>query len=279
MTHVMAVRRRLRHESPRMRTTTATVSLLPREKGAWGQALLPVATALVLARGSGAALAWGVAAVASFFSHEPVLVILGGRGDRTRREAARRALVWTAVCGVLGLSSLGAGLAVAPTNSRLWLALPLILSLASLVVLSAGRERTTPGEVLAASAVSSWIVPMTTAASLPTYSALRVWIAYVAAFTAATFSVRGVLDAFKHGGRSILRTVARFVSSSLLVAASLAWLAGQWPGWMVVALAPTLVLSLALSVWQLHPRQLRTVGWSLMATTAFLAIVVTAAAW
>ncbi len=261
-----------------MRTTTSTVSLLPREKGAWGQALLPVVTALVLARGNRAAVAWGVTAIAAFFAHEPVLVILGGRGDRTRREAARRALVWTAVCGVLGLSALGAGLAVAAANSRLWLALPVVLSLASLVVLAAGRERTTPGEVLAASAVSSWIVPMTTAASLSAHTALRVWFAYVAAFAAATLSVRGVLDAFQHGGRSILRTGARFVSSSLLVAASLAWLAGQWPGWIVVAIAPTLLLSLALSVWQLHPRHLRTVGWSLMATTTFLAVVITAAA-
>lgn len=278
MTRIMAPGRWRQHET--VVTTgarTANTSLLPREKGAWGQVLFPIATGLAIAHGHPAALGFAVAAVAAFFAHEPVLVLLGGRGDRTRRAVSRRALAWVGVCGGAGTLALAGGVALAPATARIWLAAPIALSLASLAVLAAGRERTTAGELLAAAAVSSWMVPMATAASFPPAQGIRAWIAYVAAFTGATIAVRGVLEAFKNHGQSRLRGAASLLSPALLIAATGAWLAGGWSVWFPIAIAPTLVLSLAVSVRPIHPRHLRTVGWTLIAATAVLAIVVTAA--
>ena len=278
MTQVMAVWDLLRHVSLEMTAPrpVTSPSLLPREKGAWGQVLFPMATGLVLAHGHAAAIAFAAAAIAAFFAHEPMLVLFGGRGDRTRRGAARRAFAWTAVCGLIGIAAFATGVLLAEKSAHAWLLAPVVLSLGSLAALASGRERTTPGEILAASAMSSWIVPMAVAASVRSATAVHTWMAYVVAFTAATLAVRGVLEAFRNQGRSRLRQVARVVSPALLTASVVAWLAGQWPVWIPVALAPTLVLSLVLSIRELHPRQLRTVGWSLIASTAFLAVVLAA---
>lgn len=253
-----------------------TSSLLPREKGAWGQVLLPIATGLAIAHARWPALAFAATALCAFFAHEPVLVLLGGRGDRTRRGARGRALRWAAGFGVAGLAALVVGLALSPSSSRLWVSAPVALSVASLAVLAAGRERTTAGEILAAVAVSSWIVPMGAAAGARVPAPIQAWIAYVVAFSAATLSVRGVLDGFKRAGASPLRTAGRIAAPLLLAGTFAAWLAGQWPIWIPVALAPTLVTALALTVLPVHPKQLKSVGWTLIASTTFLALVLAA---
>ncbi len=280
MTRVMARGYPRRHESVEMSAPrpVTRISLLPREKGAWGQLIFPMATGLAMAHGQAASIAFAIAAVASFFAHEPLLVLFGLRGDRTRRGVERRALLWVVSCALVGLVALALGLVWADRAARAWAIAPVALSAASLIVLAKGRERTTPGEILASSAVSSWIVPMTVAHAEHADAALHAWIAFVAALTAATIAVRGVLEGFRNQGRSGLRSVARVVSPLLLAAAVAAWLAGQWPVWIPVALAPTLVVSLVLSLRAVAPRQLRTVGWTLIASTAFLAVVLAASA-
>jgi len=58
--------------------------MIPREHGAYGQLLFPLATALLIARPTAAALAIAGVAVTVFLLHEWLLVMIGGRGLLTR---------------------------------------------------------------------------------------------------------------------------------------------------------------------------------------------------
>jgi len=51
------------------------VGMFPKEHGAYGQLLFPLATSLLVAGVTGAALLTAVAACAAFLSHEPLLVL------------------------------------------------------------------------------------------------------------------------------------------------------------------------------------------------------------
>src|SRR5204862_336839 len=81
--------------------------VFPKEHGAYGQLLFPLATVLVVGRRTPAALTLAAAAVLAFLAHEPLLVLLGHRGPRAARDDRSRALVWLASTA-LGAAILGA---------------------------------------------------------------------------------------------------------------------------------------------------------------------------
>lgn len=280
MTKVMALETPSGHEADRMSTLPherkSAPTLLPREKGAWGQVLFPLATGLHLGRASLASAGFAVAALAAFFAHEPLLLLLGGRGARARREAITSAALMIAACSLVGLSAL-AFAASKLDQEEGWLALPVALSLASLVVLAAGSERTTGGEILAATAMSAWIVPMG-ASTGRIELALQAWLAYVVAFGVATVAVGGAIDAHKHPGQSRLQAVSRAVVPAALLLTLGAWTAGALPGAAVVGLCPIVVLAMVLAIRGVHPRHLRPVGWSMVVCMAFLALALAWAA-
>ena len=53
--------------------------LVPREHGAYGSLILPMVTGMAIGRPSHAAVALAAAAAAVFLSHEPAIVLTGGR--------------------------------------------------------------------------------------------------------------------------------------------------------------------------------------------------------
>ena len=65
--------------------------LVPREHGAYAEIAVPLVTALWMRPPTLAAVAWATAAVCGFFAHEPILVLLGRRGARTRQVRGRAA--------------------------------------------------------------------------------------------------------------------------------------------------------------------------------------------
>src|SRR5512146_2750682 len=88
--------------------------LLPREHGAYGQFLFPIATALVLGNRGLSAVALTVATSAVFVAHEAVLVLLGQRGGRAARQHWRAALAWLAACALIAAATGGVALARMP---------------------------------------------------------------------------------------------------------------------------------------------------------------------
>src|SRR5687767_8382553 len=84
----------------------------PKEHGAYGQLGFPLVTTL--------------AVVALFIAHEPLVVLLGRRGARIRREQGRRAAAWLAGASATGAAAGAAGFQTASEAVRLALVIPLV---------------------------------------------------------------------------------------------------------------------------------------------------------
>ncbi|HHH11978.1 MAG TPA: hypothetical protein ENK23_07900 [Sorangium sp.] len=248
-------------------------SLRPKEHGAYAQLALPLITALGMGRPHLAGLALVTSALALFIAHEPLLVLLGARGLRARRQDGARAwryvLAWSTIalgCGVGGLW-LG-GEAVVRAS-----AVPLGALLVLLPVLLKHWEKTLLGEVLAGVALAAAAVPVAVAGGVPIATAMVIWGAWTAAFCVTTSAVRWVISSFKHGrgarGGLLLATVATGAIAGLSLESQVA-----------LAMVPMLLVSWYLIARPPHPRKLRRVGWSLVASTllaAALAVLLVAA--
>src|SRR5262245_24372432 len=134
--------------------------MLPREHGAYGQLLLPLATALAISDLHVSALLTAAAAVAAFIAHEPMLVLLGGRGARARREQRRPAIAWLFVSGTTAIVAGLAAVAAAPSYLRWLFVVPLAPATVLAGLVLAGREKTTLGEVTSAIAFASISIPI-----------------------------------------------------------------------------------------------------------------------
>lgn len=253
---------------------TATASpprstlLLPREHGAWGQVCLPLAAALASGAPRWPAALLALAVVGLFLGHEALLVLLGQRGPRVRarkRQQARWTLGWLVPATVLAGV---AGLVLAPTTARLAgvAILPAALILGH--VITSGREKTTPGEAFAGSTAAGLAVPVAIASGIALRDALIAWLAWTLAFGAATGGVRWLLA--RHTHRSDPTAPLLLVACTLLTAGVAVRIPLQLAALPQIAIAWTLATGLP------RARQLRWVGWSLMAASVVTATALVA---
>jgi hypothetical protein len=206
-----------------------------------------------------------IAALTAFFAHEPLLIALGHRGSRARREdgpRARRAFAWLSLSTLL----VGAlGLALAPPSARLAAIAPLLLTAIVARFIARADERSMLGEIAAAAALSAAALPVALAAGVPVSVAVEAFVAFCIAFGAATWSVRSVIAFPK------TRTVwTRRLAPLLLpvIAVTLLFLRGLLSAWALLATAPMLLISIVLSATPPHPRSLRKVGFCLLGASA-----------
>jgi len=237
-------------------------SLAPREHGAWGQLGVPLATALAAATPTRSGAALALAAVALFAAHEPLLVALGHRGPRARREDGPRALRRLATLVGLGAAAGLLGLLGAPTVARASVALPLALAAAVGAFIARGAERTGPGVTVAAAALAAAGVPVALCSGATPGAALWAWAAWAVGFALVTPAVR---SAIAHARAP--SPLARRAAALAPPLAALAALAALGPAWSGLAAAPFALASLALVVAPPSPRHLRRVGWALVASS------------
>jgi hypothetical protein len=241
-------------------------ALWPKEHGAYGQIAFPLVTALALGRPSLASGSLALGASAAFVAHEPLLVALGLRGARARREHGARATQLALGCGALALACGACGWWLAGMSVVLASIPPLLLVAALLPLVVKGLERTTAGEVLAGAALSAAALPVAAAGGVSLALGAHVWAAWVVAFTASTSAVRLVIGRHKTGARDrslVALSAAATIAAGALSVCSPVGLAA-FPmvvaGWGLVARPP-------------HPKDLRRVGWTLVACSSATAIV------
>lgn len=239
----------------------AVRSLAPREHGAYGQLGLPLVTGLAVGRPGVVAVALAAAAVVTFLAHEPVIVLLGGRGPRVKLEHGARArwrLVGLAAIAV-ALAAIGLGLA----GRAVWWAAALAAGLGATAMahVVARVEKTLVGEVVASSALASAAVPVAIAGGATATAAWWMWAAWALGFAAITCAVR---DVVARGKRK--RTPWGPLMLMVVVggAATLAW-SGRAT---VECAAPLLAVSLGLVIAPAAPRRLRQTGWLLVLASA-----------
>ena len=247
--------------------------LIPREHGAYGQLLTPLATALLM--GLPTRVSFGLAAVCvlAFMAHEPVVVLLGQRGPRARRDAgwrAARQLGWMAVAI---LAAGGVAIAYAtPTVRQAFLLVATLGAMEGLLV-AARLERTVPGEMAAAVALTSCAFPVALAGGSPPAAALTCWAAFAASQALATLAVRSVIARVRGTTERHLPPLAATSAIAVLVGAVALLTLGRVPWAGPVAVLPVATIALALAVRPPHPRHLRRVGWSILATSLLGALV------
>lgn len=245
-------------------------TLWPKEHGAYGQLALPLVTGLALGLPTLASGLLVIGAAAAFVAHEPLLVALGLRGARARREHGGRAARVGVACATLALAAGLGGWSLGGVPVIFASLIPLAFVVALLPLVVAGRERTTGGEVLAGAALAAAAIPVTVAGGVSLATAALVWAAWIVAFTASTAAVRLVIARHKTGARD-----RSLLAVAVAAAAGLTALGIVTP--IGLAAAPMVIAGGWLIARPPHPRNLRRVGWTLVAcstATAVLAVVI-----
>jgi hypothetical protein len=255
---------------------------LPREHGAYGQIVFPLAAAFIVAGVSTAGSLLALAVVAGFLAHEPAAILLGQRGPRARRElgaAAARSLA--AFAAIAAVASVTAVIAIEP-SVRWSLFVPAAPAVVLAVAMIRGCEKSWYGETAAALAFSTVPVPVTMAAGVATNVAWAVAIPFAVLFITTTLAVRVVILRVRSGGNP--RATAATQRATLTICAASAAiivalvLTGWIPWWVVLATAPGPLAATAVVIQPPAPARLRSLGWMLVGVSTLTAVIVAAAA-
>jgi len=255
-----------------------TDHLFPKEHGAYGQVTLPLATALILVGVNRVSLPFSISVLGAFLAHEPLQVLLGGRGVRTRREMGNTAAVWGSLWGLVSIvGGLAAFVAMAP-SARWTIAWPLVPAAYVMVSAVRRRERTTMPEVGAAVAFSMAAVPICIDAGVGGGVASFVGVSYAVTFIVMTLAVRVVIMTTRAGGDAAAAAMARraltIIAALSFLAAAGASVAGVWPRLAVLALCPGVLVAASMALRPPRATQLRSVGWALVGSAIATMVVV-----
>jgi hypothetical protein len=247
--------------------------LVPREHGAYGQLAFPMLAGLGSGRPGLAAACLVVSFAAAFVAHEPVLVLIGQRGTRARRESYSDAVMTLAVSGTIAVVAALIGLALMPRTGRWTVAVPAAFALAAVPMIVQRTQKTTTGEMHVALTLASCALPVGVAAGVSQQKAAACWFVLAIGFWAATLAVRATIAIQRRESAAGLRAAAIALAVAgplitILVTAVFGLHAGLW-----TASLPLAVLALVLALATPSARHLRAIGWSLIAASAAAAVL------
>lgn len=242
-------------------------SLLPREHGAYAQLVFPLLTALALGRPSFASVLLTISVVTVFLAHEPVLVLLGRRGGRAKRELSMTARLRLITLIALGLPAGALGLWLAPPQTRAAALVPFALGALLTPLIFSRLEKTAVGELLVALTLSATLIPVAVAGDVPIRVALAAATVWAVAFALGTITVRGIIArAKKSADPSWAPVLAPLFSAAAILLAVYLAASGRTPTLATLAVVPTACVALVFGAVGIHPRNLRRMGWSLVAS-------------
>ena len=262
---------------------TAQRKMIPREHGAYAELLFPIVT--VFLGGSPTTSTWllAVGAIACFLANEPLLVLVGQRGNRTKREESDRAKRALLLFSLVAIGAGVAGLLLATTAVQYAVSVPLLLGVGLVMLAIQGLERSMLGEGLAAATLSSIAIPLGLSAGLGLRATLAVALIWLVTSLLGTAEVRLTI------ARTKAKTDEEFArvrfKRALLVLLCLAIIAvgviapyGSRVGlWILAAAVPVALVVLAMAALRPTARRLRLMGWSLVAANlcSLIAVVIT----
>jgi len=261
--------------------------MIPREHGAYAELLFPIVT--VFLGGSPTTSTWllAVGAIACFLANEPanepLLVLVGQRGNRTKREESDRAKRALLLFFLVAIGAGVAGLLLATTAVQYAVSVPLLLGAGLMMLAVQGLERSMLGEGLAAATLSSIAIPLGLSAGLGLRATLAVVLIWLVTSLLGTAEVRLTI------ARTKAKTDEEFArvrfKRALLVLVCLAIIAvgviapyGSRVGlWILAAAVPVALVVLAMAALRPTARRLRLMGWSLVAANlcSLIAVVIT----
>jgi hypothetical protein len=137
--------------------------------------------------------------------------------------------------------------------------------------------KTLAGEVLVAATLTSALIPVALAGGVRWSYALEAAFVWFASFVLGTLTVHAIKARLPGDGTGnwIVMLAPATASAVLGFGVVVVW-ARLWPPTAALALFPTGVAALAISLWRVQPRQLRIVGWSLVAANVATAALLIA---
>jgi hypothetical protein len=251
--------------------------LLPKEHGAYAQLIFPMITAVAIGRPNGAQFLWITAAITAFLAHEPLLILAGERGQRSRARLAIRARCTAALLLALAVAAGLIGWWFAPPAARLAVVAPLALAAILVPIILSHREKTLYGELLASFTFSTLAIPVALAGGASAGAALIASGVWCSVFSLSTLTVRAAISRVK---KVVGRKRACCANLLLSIAATLAAIflarSGIIPVLAAAALMPVALIASAFSIFEVHTRHLRTMGWSLVATSIMTLVALVA---
>ncbi len=248
----------------------ATWRLLPREHGAYAQIIFPQLTALALGNRSAAQFLWTAACVAVFIAHEPLLVLAGERGRRSHTELSERAQKFATVLSLIAMGSGALGWWYAPNAARFSLLIPLACGGFLLPLILNHYEKSLPGELLVSLTFSTMLIPIALAGDVALGPAVLASVVWIVIFSLGTLMVRATIANAKKNGSSRWSVYAsNGLGLAVLLASSTLLVTDAVPALAAAAFLPATVIALAGSLAGIHPRHLRALGWSLVASNVF----------
>lgn len=243
-----------------------TPTLVPREHGAYAELLLPLFTGLALGRPGLAAALFAASAVLAFLFFEPIAVLAGYRGSRVRRRFGRDAQRRMITLGIALVATGGTAMITATAEARLAALIPLAGAAALLPAGRRGRIKTIGSELLVAATLTAALLPVALAGGARwSYSlaAAFVWVLSFALGTVTVHAIKARAQGIDHARRMV---VGAPLLAGLAIAIGTAVASTEgWSRTAGLALLPPGVAALTIGLARVHPRQLRTVGWSLVA--------------
>lgn len=239
-------------------------NLSPKEHGAYAILAVPIISALLIAGPTLPGLCVAVAAVTGFLAHEPLLIAWGHRGSRAQRTtpAAKNRLVVllaiTVTCGSLGWL-------LSATPVRIALVACLAIAVSSFAVAMFGKHRSLGGQVWGIVGLSIACVPILLAGGQPVSQTLEIWTTWLIGFASTTMAVRGIIGAQKRQSRAIHWSTITGLSVLMGVLMSLGYA-------LAITALPMILMSWYLMIQPPPARQLKRVGWSLVAGTITTAV-------
>jgi hypothetical protein len=219
---------------------------------------------LLAIRPSAASVLFAVAAAAAFAAHEPLLVVLGERGTRARREDGVRAR-HRLTLAVLGSAALGLGALVLSPTARPWVALPGVLAVIALVFILRRTERTLAGQLVASATLTAAALPTAVASGVGWRLAGAVCAVFYATSVLSTVEVRTIA---RRGASNLSRLGAWVVSSAALTALAI------WQPRLALSALPTVLAVIAIVTIRPEPSRLRQLGWMLATASLITATTV-----
>jgi len=262
---------------------TAQRKMVPREHGAYAELLFPIVT--VFLGGSPTTATWllAVGAIACFLANEPLLVLFGQRGNRTKREESDRAKRALLIFLLLALGAGVSGLLLTTAAVQYAVAVPLVLGAALVMLAIQGLERSMAGEALAAATLSSIAIPLGLSAGFGLGTALAVALIWLVTSLLGTAVVRLTVARTKaktdeDTARVRFKRVSLVVVCLAVIAVGVAAPYGSRVAlWVLAAAVPVAVVVLVVAILQPTARRLRLMGWSLVAANlcSLIAVVTT----
>lgn len=255
--------------------------MLPKEHGAYGQISFPLVTSLAVAGLSWPSVFTAVAVIAMFLAHEPLLVLLGHRGRRSRSADSARAWWWLKGALVAGTASAIVAVDSMPAELRWTFLVPAVPAVWLFYAAIYGREKTSIGETAAAIAFAASALPICAGAGRPDIG-IAIAVAFALLFVLATLAVRVIVLRTRGGGDPRAAARMRGITFTLAAVGTVIALTGATDGlfsWgLVAAIVPGIAFVSAIAAFPPPAARLKKVGWTLVAVSALTSVLLIAVA-